>query len=642
VLSNYRESIRNVDVNEDKRVSRGQSISTINAVPSGFRLSDMFYRGGAKSFSMGDPVNSRVIPLNLRRKVFVGRSIKAADPEHLFYYYDDGSTKDFIRKFLVYYKRLNEPELERIKIIQVDNLKVMDELASIHSQQLENLSSTSEQISTEGNELVLEVEQVLYKAMNLKASDFHLESLNGKDALIRFRVNKELFDFRKIPHKKAIEIGNVFFGHFIADKAQERGSGDGMYKHDTLLEGEFSRKIDDVDMKARMVNMGTNHADGFNLVLRLIDKKKSNDPTSFEAMGFSNNSCSLLKEVEDSSRGFILTGGVTGSGKSTTQQNQMQLERDRSGRTRKIYSFEQPVEQVIEGVIQCSVKDGDENTPDDRNYSFENYNKLSMRGDPDTIAYGEIRDHTTAMAADKGARSGHLVYGTMHVYDVMGIFPRFESFGLPPEKVCDPGYIRMAMFQHLLPKLCPHCSRSYRIGSEMPERYDEYFISRSYRDDSNSAIDPEVLRDTNGALKSGESLFRMLQKRGEIRSSDVVAMKRKLQLANGRYDKNAFRERLERVTTMSGAHPDDVNIKFRGTGCHHCLNGHVGVTPAAEVLVPDEEFLNLVRKGEMHQARMYWLSDLGGRSATEDSYEKIIQGIVDPRIVEDELEKIGS
>lgn len=624
------------------KFTRGEDLSDISEIPDGFRLSDMFYRGQSLSFNIGGSVKSTILPLNLRDRVFIGKSSKAIVPEHLLYYYDEGITKEFVRKFMHYYRRLDEPGLERIKLVKVKTKSILSQISSMHRQQLDNFANTSEAMLQEGNSLVQKVEAILHRGMKLKSSDLHIESLNGKHAVIRFRVNKELFDYKRLSHSEAIDIGNVFFGHFLADKSQEQGSGDGMYKHDTLLEGEFSRTIGDIDMKARMVNMGTNHSGGFNLVLRLIDKKKSNEPTPFDVLGFSKNVCSLLKEVEGASRGFILTGGVTGSGKSTTQQNQMQLERDRSGGTRKIYSLEQPVEQVMESVVQCSVKDSEPDTPPDRNYSFDNYNKLLMRGDPDTIAYGEIRDNTTAVAADKGVRSGHLVYGTMHVYDVLGIFPRFESFGLPAEKICDPGYIRMAMFQHLLPKLCPHCSGSYQMGTPMPDRYDEYFISRAYRDQSNSIIDPEILRDTNNNLKSNESLFRMLQKRGEIKSSDVVAMKRKLELANSRYDKDAFARRLERTVSMSGVHPDDVNIKFRGTGCPHCLNGHVGVVPAAEVLIPDDEFLSLVRKGEMHQARMYWMSDLGGRPAKEDSYEKIIAGLVDPRIVEDELEKIGT
>lgn len=625
----------------ENRITRGAEIEGISGLPNEFRLVDSFYRGASSNFAYGNEVKTKIIPLNLRGEIFVGRSVKSSSSDVFFYYYPSVLVKEFLRKFIAYYNKIDEVGTDYVKLCKIKSEKMLPDMISFNGKQLDNFSASTGDLTEEGSSMIIEVEQMLAQAMRLKASDFHLESLNGKSALVRFRVNKELFDFRQITHDKAVEIGNVFFGHFVSDRAQEQGSGQGMYKPENMSEGEFSRKIEDLDMKARMVNMGTNNGSSFNLVLRLIDKKKSSEPIPFEKMGFSRNVCELIKVVEDASRGFILTGGVTGSGKSTTQQNQMQLERDRTGGTRKIYSFEQPVEQVIEGVVQCSVKDADDDTTDDRNYSFENYNKLSMRGDPDTIAYGEIRDKITATAADKGARSGHLVYGTMHVSDVMGIFPRFESFGLPLQKICDPGYIRMAMFQHLLPKLCPHCSTSYEFGTEMPDRYNEYFIARAYRDPSNNPIDPEMLRATNLDISSKESLFRVLQRKGEIKSSDVVAMKSKLLLANSRYDKDSFRERLGSVVRSSGVHQDDLNLRFRGAGCRHCLNGHVGVAPAAEVLVPDEEFLSLVRKGEMYQARMYWISDLGGRSATEDSYEKIISGIVDPRIVEDELERIG-
>ena len=107
------------------------------------------------------------------------------------------------------------------------------------------------------------------------------------------------------------------------------------------------------------------------------------------------------------------------------------------------------------------------------------------------------------------------------------------------------------------------------------------------------------------------------------------------------YDKG-FKERLNGLMSASTMPKEKINVRFRGDGCKHCFNGTVGVVPAVELLIPDDKFLDLVMSGKMSRAENHWRSKLGGRNATQDTYEKIMEGLVDPRMVEAELEKLGS
>jgi type II secretory ATPase GspE/PulE/Tfp pilus assembly ATPase PilB-like protein len=150
----------------------------------------------------------------------------------------------------------------------------------------------------------------------------------------------------------------------------------------------------------------------------------------------------------------------------------------------------------------------------------------------------------------------------------------------------------------------------------------------------------EYLEIQNG-MKPGESLIRTLQHKRLVNAREVVAMRKKMEYMNSENDTDAFSKRLQRIVSASLLDKDEVNIRFRGQGCKHCFQGHSGVAPASEVLVPDDEFLQLIRNGDADKAELYWKTTLHGRSATSDTYDKIFSGVVDPRTVEEELENLG-
>lgn len=80
------------------------------------------------------------------------------------------------------------------------------------------------------------------------------------------------------------------------------------------------------------------------------------------------------------------------------------------------------------------------------------------------------------------------------------------------------------------------------------------------------------------------------------------------------------------------------NIKFRDLrGCGHCKSGVVGQTVVAEVILPDHTMLEYFLKGEDYKAWHHHKA-MGGKTVIDHANEKIINGICDPRDVE---QKIG-
>ncbi|MEK7794340.1 MAG: ATPase, T2SS/T4P/T4SS family, partial [Candidatus Hydrogenedentota bacterium] len=119
---------------------------------------------------------------------------------------------------------------------------------------------------------------------------------------------------------------------------------------------------------------------------------------------------------------------------------------------RKIITVEDPVEYVIDGIVQCSV-----HTKAGR--TFEESLREIVRQDPDIIVLGEIRDRVTVETAIQAALTGHKVYSTFHTEDTIGGLMRLLNMEV--EAFLISSTVISVCAQRLLRRICPHCSQSY-------------------------------------------------------------------------------------------------------------------------------------------------------------------------------------
>jgi type II secretory ATPase GspE/PulE/Tfp pilus assembly ATPase PilB-like protein len=90
---------------------------------------------------------------------------------------------------------------------------------------------------------------------------------------------------------------------------------------------------------------------------------------------------------------------------------------------------------------------------------------------------------------------------------------------------------------------------------------------------------------------------------------------------------------LARIKRVAGDRFEQVCIS--GPGCRHCRHmGTIGRTVVAEVILPDEQFFKYIRAGEKTAAVQYWLRELSGKTILEHAIEKVMDGLVDPRMAE--------
>lgn len=67
-------------------------------------------------------------------------------------------------------------------------------------------------------------------------------------------------------------------------------------------------------------------------------------------------------------------------------------------------------------------------------------------------------------------------------------------------------------------------------------------------------------------------------------------------------------------------------------GCEQCGRGqgYIGRTLVAEIILPDDDFMQYVKKDDKRTAEQYWLSHLNGRTMVENMIDLLSAGKVDP------------
>ncbi|MFQ5634166.1 MAG: PilT/PilU family type 4a pilus ATPase [Gammaproteobacteria bacterium] len=116
----------------------------------------------------------------------------------------------------------------------------------------------------------------------------------------------------------------------------------------------------------------------------------------------------ILKELVMFRRGLILMVGATGCGKSTTLAGMINYRNEKT--SSHIITIEDPIEFLHTN--KKSIINQREIGSDTKSYARAL--KSAMRGAPDVILIGEIRDRETMQASIDLAGTGHLVIATIH------------------------------------------------------------------------------------------------------------------------------------------------------------------------------------------------------------------------------------
>ncbi len=155
-----------------------------------------------------------------------------------------------------------------------------------------------------------------------------------------------------------------------------------------------------------------------------------------------------MKDLVMLRRGLILMVGATGSGKSTTLAAMINYRNEKT--SSHIITIEDPIEFLHPN--KQSIVNQREIGIDTKSYARAL--KSAMRGAPDVLQIGEVRDRESMQSAIDMAGTGHLVLGTLHSNNAPETLDRIINM-FPPEQhaqiFMDLGhYLRAILSQRLV------------------------------------------------------------------------------------------------------------------------------------------------------------------------------------------------
>lgn len=464
-----------------------------------------------------------------------------------------------------------------IKILAEDKFNIEKELF------LNNMGHTSFEAQKDSR-MTAEIKKIFQDAANQNASDIHIDTINTTTAKIVFRVQGSLTPY--ITTLDGVEIMRTIYtvmgskteATYIAGKAQDGNISDAQY----LPAGIIGIRI----LK------GGNYYGDF-MVLRLQPAQKENQQIKISvedrlgSLGYTLQQISDFKAILDKPTGITIISGVTGSGKTTTLATLLQSIRDERPED-SIMTTEDPVEIVIPGTRQCSVKLGGYEGANEGISVFASCIRMALRADPDILMVSEMRDADAADAARTGAMTGHPLLTTLHANGAWESLKRFEAMleekvRNPIEYLSDPSLMSGLVYQKLLRRICPYCSLSL-VGNE-----------------------------------------------GKI-SQDMM-------------------KRLVRVSALTPWGYTDVRLTNSGTDCPHCGGkGFIGRFVCAETVNLSMSMLHIYAAKGIMEAKRAWTCGVRDEMGTMQygytyravGVSKVLSGQLDPRAFESACGRIGA
>jgi len=283
------------------------------------------------------------------------------------------------------------------------------------------------------------VNQVFRQALTQRATDIHVEPLEN-DLRIRYRVDGALEEVTVPPNIRMLQASLISRLKIMAnlDIAERRLPQD----------GRINLELDGSPIDVRVATIPS--VNGESVSLRLLRRERFD----FDKLGFSPNTAIKIRELLARPNGIILVTGPTGSGKSTTLYTFL---RELNTKDTRIVTIEDPVENKLDGIVQIAVKP-------EIDLSFASGLRSILRGDPNIVMIGEMRDLETTEIAIRAALTGHLVFSTLHTNDAVGGISRLVDMGVEPFLISSS--VQAFLAQRLVRTLCPNCRQPSPMSDE--------------------------------------------------------------------------------------------------------------------------------------------------------------------------------
>jgi len=316
------------------------------------------------------------------------------------------------------------------------------------------------------------IDLIIVQAIRLNGTDIHFNALE-KLLKVKVRVDGTMNKMALLP----LAVSNPLVSRLKImaglDPSERRLPQDGRF---TVNVGTHN-----IEMRVSILKSQF----GENAVLRVLDKERMK--MTLDGIGMPSYIVNEMREEIKSPHGMLLVTGPTGSGKTTTLYSMLN---EMDSETKNLFTIEDPVEFVQDGVQQISVNS-------DIDLTFSEILRSILRQDPDVVMLGEIRDHETAEIAFRAAMTGHLLLSTLHTNSAIETVFRIMDMGIDAYLI--PSVLNGILAQRLVRKLCGHCK------VEMDDDYNRKTRERFNIDDDSVKFFSSSKQGCEHCNKSGYS-----------------------------------------------------------------------------------------------------------------------------------------
>lgn len=436
-----------------KRADFGKSLENYYGIPY-FGYSDTtllpqrYFDGLNKNYLMKNhwvPIQSDdklvVVLIDDPSKMDKVRNIKMTFPRREIQF--KVGLKADIRDYLLGTPAEDDDHEEEVHHSDTENVSAL--LESLISEQdatiVEDEDEEESAISERDSSIVRLVNKIIIDAYDKGVSDIHVEPGVGKEEmLIRYRKEGECEVAQKIPHNYMRAFISRIKIMSKLDIAERRMPQDGKIKM------KYGKK--EIELRvATLPTVGGNE----DVVMRILATSK---PLPLDQMNFLERNEKLMIASITKPYGLILAVGPTGSGKTTTLHSALGYINTPK---KKIWTAEDPVEITQRGLRQMQMHNK-------IGLDFARAMRSFLRGDPDVIMVGEMRDVETCSIGLEASLTGHLVFSTLHTNSAPETITRLVDMGMNPINFADALILIAA--QRLVKTLCKRCKKDYHPTRE--------------------------------------------------------------------------------------------------------------------------------------------------------------------------------
>jgi type II secretory ATPase GspE/PulE/Tfp pilus assembly ATPase PilB-like protein len=347
-------------------------------------------------------------------------------------------------------KELNQQDIASLlKDFQSENYEAL----KVETEEVES----SDAYGKEDSSIIRLVDQIILDAYSRNVSDIHIEpGVGGVDLQVRFRVDGDCYVYEEIPHQLKNAITSRVKIMANLDITNRRLPQDGKFK--IILDNEK------IEMRvATLPTIGGNE----DVILRNLS---ATCLVKLSDLNMSERNQELLTTNINQAHGMVLVVGPTGSGKTTTLHSILDAI---NSSDKKIWTAEDPVEISQRGLRQLQINKN-------IGLDFPKAMRSFLRGDPDVIMVGEMRDKETTSMAIQAALTGHLVLSTLHTNSAPETITRMLNMGMDPLDFAEG--LLLIVAQRLVKTLCKSCKEDWEPSDEELEKIIEDFGHDEYEE----------------------------------------------------------------------------------------------------------------------------------------------------------------